>query len=77
MKKLIACALLLIVAGCNGCCTKTVHIFHDRNNPDDSMGVIVVPVPVPEPSPMPVPSPYPPEPLETDPWCMLPGIRRV
>ena len=78
MKKLICLALLMIV-GC-GCCTKTVHIFHDRNNPDDSMGVIIVPVPkLPVPMPDPKMPPFypPPKSLEADPWCLLFGMRRA
>jgi hypothetical protein len=71
----IALVLMLVIAGCHGC-SKTVHIFHDRNNPDDSMGIVIIPIPVPEPSPMPKPNPYP-MPLESDPWCNLYGIRRV
>lgn len=76
MKKLLCLALLLVVTGCNGCCTKTVHIFHDRDNPDDSVGIVVIPYPIPEPPvPMPEPNPYP-EHLESDPWCLLDGKMR-
>lgn len=76
MKKLLCLALLLTITGCTGCCTKTVHIIHDRNNPDDSTGIVVVPYPMSEPPvSMPKPDLYP-EPLKSDPWCMLPGLMR-
>lgn len=75
MKKLLCLALLLVVVGCEGC-TKTIHIIHDRHNPDNSMGIVVIPFPMPEP-PVPMPDDIKiPKPLKSDPWCMLPGLER-
>ncbi len=77
MKKLACLVLLLITISCQGCC-KTVRIYKEILDPDHSMGIIIFPIPMPD-LPMPVPSWPPPEPLaeEGDPWCMLPGIKRV
>lgn len=76
MKHFICLVLMAVLL--SGCfCTKKVYIIHDRDNPDDSMGIVVIPFPVPEPPvPMPEPNPYP-EKLENDPWCLLDGKKRA